>query len=69
MRSPDMPDVPDANNLADELDAVIVEFEDLQSELTYDQAKGALQSILERLQLTPREAASLEQEVQTLTGT
>jgi small GTP-binding protein len=68
MRSPDMPDVPDANNLADELDAVIVEFEDLQSELTYDQAKGALQSILERLQLTPREAASLEQEVQTLTG-
>ena len=39
MHSPEMSDVPDAHQLADELDAVIIEFEDLQSELTYDQAK------------------------------
>lgn len=65
------PDDPTAKvspeNLADELDQVILEFEDVQSELAYGQARGALQSMLERLKLTPREAASLEAEVQNLT--
>jgi GTP-binding protein Era len=55
------------DHLADELDQVIAQFEDVQSELAYGQARGALQSMLERLQLTPREASSLEAEVQNLT--
>ncbi|MEM1281260.1 MAG: GTPase, partial [Cyanobacteria bacterium P01_H01_bin.152] len=67
MDLPEMPSDQLSPDLVDELDKVILEFEDLQSELTYDQAKGALQSILERLQLTPREAAGLEQEVHSLT--
>ncbi|MGF1459811.1 MAG: GTP-binding protein [Leptolyngbyaceae cyanobacterium] len=54
-------------DLATELDMVIAEFEDLQSEFTYGQAKGALQAIWERLNLTPREAAELESEVTQLT--
>jgi len=66
MAYPELPADDAATHLADELDAVILEFEDLQSEFTYDQAKGALQSIMERLSLTPREAADLEVEVQQL---
>ncbi len=67
MSVPDPVDRPPAPNLAAELDQVILDFEDLQAELTYDQAKTTLQSLVDRLQLTPREAASLEQEVQRLT--
>lgn len=54
-------------DLASELDQVILEFEDLQSELSYGQAQTVLQSMLDRLNLTPREAASLQSEVQNLT--
>ena len=54
-------------HLADELDQVILEFSDLQSELAYSQAQGVLASMLDRLNLTPREAFGLEAEVQNLT--
>ena len=57
-----------SDNLVDELDQVILEFEDLQSEFTYRQAKGVLQSLLDQLELTPREASSLGREVQHLTS-
>jgi len=67
MSHPDNPTANQSPNLADELDEVILEFEDLQSELTYGQAKGVLQSMLDRLNLTPREAMSLQAEVQNLT--
>ncbi|MEO0987396.1 MAG: GTP-binding protein [Cyanobacteria bacterium J06639_14] len=42
--------------------------EDFQSELAYNQAKGVLQSLLERLKLTPREASGLQNEIQQLTA-
>lgn len=58
---------PSAEALADELDQVIEELGDLQAALAYDSAKGALDSLLERLRLTPREASSLQQEVCRLT--
>ncbi|MDB9524460.1 DUF697 domain-containing protein [Oscillatoria sp. CS-180] len=57
-----------SSNLADELDQVVTEFEDFQSDLTYEQARGVLQSMLERLDLSPREASGLQQELQQLTG-
>ncbi|MGD1860623.1 MAG: GTP-binding protein [Leptolyngbyaceae cyanobacterium] len=62
-----LPDPPaDANELADELDTVVVEFEDLQAQLTYDQARGTLSNILERLQRSPRETSELQNEVAQL---
>ncbi|MGF1524828.1 MAG: DUF697 domain-containing protein [Leptolyngbyaceae cyanobacterium] len=68
MPSPDF--LPEADNatLADELEQVIADFEDLQSELTYEQAKGVLKSLRDRLNLTPREASGLQEELQQLTG-
>ncbi|HEY9889385.1 MAG TPA: Era-like GTP-binding protein, partial [Candidatus Obscuribacterales bacterium] len=55
-------------SVVEELEQVILEFEDLQSELTYDEAKSTLQGLLDRLHLTPREAMGLQQEVQSLTN-
>ena len=70
MANPDPPPETGSPNagdtLADELEQVILDFEDLQSELAYDQAKGTLQSLLDRLNLTPREASGLQPEVQRL---
>ncbi|NER80414.1 MAG: DUF697 domain-containing protein, partial [Leptolyngbya sp. SIO1D8] len=57
---------PDSPDLANELEQVVLDFENLQSELTYDQAKSTLQSLVDRLNLTPREASGLQQEVQRL---
>lgn len=57
-----------SSDLAGELDDVILEFEDLTSDLAYDRAKGALQSMLNRLDLTPREVANLQQEMMHLDG-
>ncbi|MEM6517850.1 MAG: GTP-binding protein [Cyanobacteria bacterium P01_D01_bin.71] len=56
----------DAAELADELDTVVLEFEDLQAQMTYDQARGALSDILQRLQQSPRETSGLQAEVQQL---
>ncbi|MEM0980692.1 MAG: GTP-binding protein [Cyanobacteria bacterium P01_H01_bin.58] len=68
MRQPPPSSENPSPNLAEELDQVILDFEDLQSKLVYDQAKNTLQSLLDRLDLTPREASSLEHEVQRLTN-
>lgn len=65
MAFPELP-ADEAADLADELDTVILEFEDLQAQLTYDQARGALASIFDHLQLTPREATGLQDEVEQL---
>lgn len=62
--SGDMPQ----NDLAKDLEDVVLEFEDFQSEFAYEQAKGALESIIEQLNLTPREASELGREVHQLTG-
>lgn len=58
----------DTPDLASQLEQVVLEFADLQSALAYDQAKGTLQSLVDRLNLTPREASDLQQEVQYLTA-
>jgi len=63
----DTPNAPQPD-LPTELDQVIAEFEETQSTLAYTEAKSALQSLLDRLDLTPREAAGLQQEMQRLTG-
>lgn len=68
MRQPSPSSENTSPNLVEELDQVILDFEDLQSKLAYDQAKNTLQSLLDRLDLTPREASSLEHEVQRLTN-
>ena len=68
MSTPDPLLEPDNSNLADELEQVILEFEDLQSELAYEQAKDVLQSLLDRLNLTPREASGLQTEMRHLTA-
>ena len=67
MSHPDQQPETSRLNLANELDQVILDFEDLQSGLAYEQAKGTLQSLIDRLDLTPREASGLQQEVQQLT--
>ena len=66
MPSPDPLPENNHSTLADELEQVVLDFEDLQAELAYDQAKGVLQSLLDRLNLTPREASSLQEEMQRL---
>ena len=62
------PGAASASDLAAELDAVVQDFDDLQTELTYRQAQGTLQTLLNRLTLTPRETTDLQSEVQQLTG-
>lgn len=56
-----------ATNLVDELDQIVVGFEELQNGLAYEEARGVLQSMQDRLNLTPRETSSLKAEVQKLT--
>lgn len=62
------PDPPSEQSLAEELESVVLDFETLQTELTYHQAQGTLQTLVERLHLSARESATLEQEVTRLTG-
>jgi hypothetical protein len=60
---------PDSDvDLTTALDAVVQDFDSLQAQLTYRQAQGTLQTLLERLTLTPRERTHLQSEVQQLTG-
>lgn len=68
MSHPDPQQHIDGLTLADELEQVVLDLEDFQSELAYNQAKGVLQSLLERLKLTPREASGLQNEIQQLTA-
>ncbi|MGD1907371.1 MAG: GTP-binding protein [Leptolyngbyaceae cyanobacterium] len=54
-------------DLAAALDTVVQDFDALQTQLTYRQAQGTLQTLLERLTFTPRETTHLQSEVQQLT--
>lgn len=51
---------------ADEFDSAIASFEKIQDELNYKQAKDALRDIVSHLDLTPREQAGLESEIEGL---
>lgn len=67
MTDTDPPSTPD-RDLADALDEVVLEFEDLQAAFTYRQAQSALENLIVRLQLTPRERSGLTAEVNRLSG-
>ncbi len=54
-------------DLAAELDQVIQEFDQTQSDLHYQQAQTVLQRLVTRMDLTPREKVGLEQSVAGLT--
>lgn len=49
-----------------ELDSAIFSFQDIQAELSYKQAHTALQELVKRLDLTPKEQAGLESEIADL---
>jgi GTPase len=51
-----------------ELDDLVVDFQDLQDDLTYRRAQEALGSLVQRLNLTPREQAGVEESLQSLRG-
>lgn len=51
----------------DEFDSAIASFEEIQEELNYKQAQDALRDIVSHLDLTPREQAGLELELEGLT--
>ena len=52
--------------LAEELETVVLDFEDIQADLNYRQARQALQELVERLDLSDRERAGLEPDLQGL---
>jgi GTP-binding protein Era len=66
---PDQPtaDAAPSPTLAAELEAVVLDFEDLQAELSYQQAQAALENLVERLPHSARETAGLATEMQRLT--
>lgn len=55
-------------DLAAALEAVVLDFEDLQAQLRYQEAQGALQTLVAQLQRSARETAGLTAEVQRLTS-
>ncbi len=59
------PDSPNRNGF-DEFDNAISSFEEIQAELNYKQAQDALRDIVTHLDLSPREQAGLESEVEGL---
>ncbi|MBD2014443.1 DUF697 domain-containing protein [Microcoleus sp. FACHB-53] len=63
MPEPDSPSTMDT----DEFDSAIASFEEIQEELNYKQAQDALRDIVSHLDLTPREQAGLESEIEGLT--
>jgi len=62
MPEPDSPHTIDA----DEFDSAIASFEEIQEELNYKQAQDALRDLVTHLDLTPREQAGLESEIEDL---
>ncbi len=54
--------------IADALAQVVADLENWQATTHYGEARGALQTLVQRLKLSPREAAGLETEVQQLTS-
>jgi len=57
-----------ASNWEEELNQVIISFEDIQAELNYKQAKTALRHLVHNLDLTPPEKSGLEGEIRDLTA-
>lgn len=57
---------PGSSDLERELDEALFSFADIQSELHYKQAKTALNDLVARLDLSPRERAGLEEQVRDL---
>lgn len=55
-------------DLEAELDQTIGDFEAMQAELNYQQAQTSLQSLVNQLDLTPKERRGLESEIQGLQG-
>lgn len=52
--------------LADQLEQVVFDLDDLQAKFNYGEAQNLLQSMVQQLKLTPREMSGLQQEVQQL---
>ncbi|MDB9311888.1 GTP-binding protein [Spirulina sp. CS-785/01] len=50
----------------EDLDATLLQFEDIQAEINYQQAQQSLRHLLTRLDLTPQEQAGLEWEIERL---
>ena len=60
---------PDSSHTMDtnEFDSAIASFEEIQEELNFKQARDALRDLVTHLDLTPREQAGLESEIEGLT--
>jgi small GTP-binding protein len=56
----------DADALAAELEQTIQDFDRIQAELGYQQAQSALETLVQKLDLSPRERAGLEAEIGSL---
>jgi GTPase len=52
--------------IATELDQTIQEFDDIQADLSYQQARSALSTLVQRMDLTEQERVGLETEIQQL---
>jgi hypothetical protein len=61
------PEPLDSLGFDQELDSAISSFEEIQAELNYKQARDALTDLVNNLDLTPREQAGLESEIEDLT--
>ena len=59
-------DSPNSLDSDQDLDSVIWSFEEIQAELNYKQAQDALRGLMTNLDLTPREQAGLESEIEDL---
>lgn len=62
------PNSPNFVGLDRELDRAIWSFDEIQAELNYKQAQDALRSLVTKLDLTPREKAGLESEIEDLSN-
>jgi small GTP-binding protein len=60
--------IDDETSLERDLEQTLLGFDSIQSELNYKQAREALQSLISALDLTPRERAGLEPEIQELSA-
>lgn len=56
------------SSLPDQLAEILLDFDDIQTELNYQQAQTALRDLVQRLDLSPRERSGLEAEIASLTG-
>jgi len=68
MPSPADAHEPESVATDEEFAALIADFDALQSDLHYQEAQAALQQLVNRLDLSPRERAGLEEDIASLTG-